>query len=107
MRLLCSEEDMVKGGCDSSGLQGIFPSSKRTKSAVWAYSGYYKNAQGQLVEDGSPICRSCGNKVVARGGNTSNLLTFTLRPSPSTVQRMQGKLTLSSGDVCVCRVFSV
>ena len=26
-----------------------------------------------------PICRSCKKKVVARGGNTSNLLTFTLR----------------------------
>ena len=37
------------------------------------YSGYYKNALGQLVEDGSPICRSCKKKVVARGGNTSNL----------------------------------
>ena len=32
--------------------------------AFWAYSGYYKNAQGQLVEDGSPICGSCKKKVV-------------------------------------------
>ena len=50
---------------------------------------------GKLVEDGSPICRNCEKKVGARGGNTSNLLTFTLRPSPSTVQRMEGKLTSS------------
>ena len=75
MRLLSSEEDMAKGERDSSGAQGIFPSSKGTKSEVWAYFGYYKNAQGQLVEDGSPICRSCEKKVVARGSNTSNLLT--------------------------------
>ena len=62
-----------KGGRDGSGPPDIFPTSKRTKSAVWAYFGYYKNAQGQLVEDGSPICRSCEKKVVATGGNTSNL----------------------------------
>ena len=49
VRLLCSEEDMVEGGHDSSGPQGIFPPSE-TKSAVWAYFGYYRymNAQGQL-----------------------------------------------------------
>ena len=72
-----------------------------TKSEVWAYCGCYKNIQGQLFEDGSPICRSCEKKVGARGGNTSNLLTFTLRPSPSTVQRMQGKLTSSLCAWCM------
>ena len=71
--LLCSEEDMAGGGRDSSDPQGIFPPSKRTKSEVWVYFGYSKNAQGPLVEDSSPICRSCKKKVVARGGNTSNL----------------------------------
>ena len=45
VRLLCSEEDMAEGGRNSSGPQGIFLSSKRTKSAFWAYCGYYKNAQ--------------------------------------------------------------
>ena len=45
VRLLCSEEDMAEGGRDSSGPHGIFPPSKRTKSEVWVYSGYYKNAQ--------------------------------------------------------------
>ena len=73
VRLLCSEEDMAEGGRDSSGPHGIFPPSKRTKSEVWVYSGYYKNAQEQLVEDDSPVCRSCKKKVVTRGGNTSNL----------------------------------
>ncbi|XP_036933979.1 uncharacterized protein LOC119008053 [Acanthopagrus latus] len=32
-----------------------------------------QNSLGQLVEDGSPICRSCKKKVAARGGDTSNL----------------------------------
>ena len=80
VRLLCSEEDMAEGGRDSSGPQGIFPMSKRTKSEVWAYSGYCKNAQ-QLVENGSPI--------VARGGNTPNWRDH--HPQ----QQMQDKLTLS------------
>ena len=71
--LLCSEEDMVEGGCDSSGPQGILPPSKTSKSEVWGCSGYYRDAQGQLVQDGSPVCRSCKKKVVVRGGNTSNL----------------------------------
>ena len=78
VHLLHSEEDMAEGGRDSSGPHGIFPPSKRTESTIWAYSGYYKNAQGQLVEDGSPVCRSCEKKVVERGSNTSNLFTFTL-----------------------------
>ena len=70
--LLCSEEYMAEGG-SVSGPQGIFRPSMRTKSEVWAYFCYYKNAQRQLVEDGSPICRSCKKKVVVRGGNTSSL----------------------------------
>lgn len=55
VRLCCCEEDMAEGGRDTSDPQNIFPPSKRTKSEVWAYFGYYKNAQGQLVEDGSPV----------------------------------------------------
>ena len=43
VRLLWSVEDMAEGGPDSSGPQGIFLPSKRTKSEVWAYSGYYNN----------------------------------------------------------------
>ena len=53
--LVCSEDDMVEGGHDSSGAQDIFPPLKKLN--LWAYSGYYKNAQGQLVKDGSPICK--------------------------------------------------
>ena len=73
VRLLCSEEDMAEGGRDSSGPHSIFSAVKETKSEVWAYFVFYKNAQGELVGDGSPICRSCKKKVVGRGGNTSNL----------------------------------
>ena len=73
VRLLCSEEDKAAGGRDSSGPHGIFSAFKETKSEVWAYFVFYKHAQGQLVEDGSSICRSCKKKVAVRGGNTSNL----------------------------------
>ena len=73
VRLLCSEEDMAEGGCDSSGPHSMFYAFKETKSEIWEYFSVYKNAQGQLVEDGSPVCGSCKKKVVARGGNTSSL----------------------------------
>ena len=79
--LLCSEEDMAEGGRDSSGPQGIFLPSKRTKSEVWPDFGYHKNAQGQLVEDGSPICRSC--KKLLQGAETHPIYL--------------GMLTLNSG----------
>ena len=96
MRLLCSDEDMAEGGRDSSGAQGIFLPSKKPnlKSGhiLARVKNKNKNAQGQLVEDGSLICRSCEKKVVARSGNTSNL-----RDYHSAVQCMPGKLTLSSG----------
>ena len=40
---------MAEGG-DASA-QNIYLPSKRTKSEVWAYFEYYKNAEGQLIED--------------------------------------------------------
>ena len=78
LHLLCSEEDMTEGGRDNgNGPQGIFLPSKKPNlksGRIIRIISYYKNAQGQLVEDGSPICRSCEKKVVARGVSTSSLL---------------------------------
>ncbi|XP_038860759.1 E3 SUMO-protein ligase ZBED1-like [Salvelinus namaycush] len=54
----------------------IFQPSKRTKSEVWSYFGFYKSAEGNLIEDGHPVCRTCNNnKITAKGDNTSNLLS--------------------------------
>ena len=51
------------------------------KSAVWAYSGYYKNARGQVGEDGSPICRSCKRKLLWGAATHPVYTTITLNCS--------------------------
>ncbi|XP_070400048.1 E3 SUMO-protein ligase ZBED1-like [Nothobranchius furzeri] len=63
---------MAEGGDGSA--QDIHQSSKKTKSEVWAYFGFLKNAEGQLIEDCYPVCRTCRKQVSAKGSNTSNLM---------------------------------
>ena len=58
---------------------------KHAKSVVWDYFGIRVGEDGLPVpgEDGlpvpgeeqKPVCRSCGKVVLAKGGNTTNLLT--------------------------------
>nr|XP_017213371.1 zinc finger BED domain-containing protein 1-like [Danio rerio] len=60
---------MAEGGT----LPTIYPPSKRVKSEVWKYFGFQKNAEGLLIEDGFPLCKTCGRKVAAKHGNTSNM----------------------------------
>ncbi len=52
----------------------LFPPKKRLKSAVWDRFGYHKNDQGVIVEDGMPLCKTCGKKVSAKGANTTNMI---------------------------------
>ncbi|KAI7811508.1 putative zinc finger BED domain-containing protein 1-like [Triplophysa rosa] len=60
---------MAEGGT----LPTIHPPSKRVKSEVWKYFGFQKNAEGMLVEDGFPLCKTCGRRVATKHGNTSNM----------------------------------
>jgi len=60
-------------GSDSA--RDIFQPSKRTKSEVWSYFGFYKSADGNLIEDGYPVCSTCRKKIAVKGGNMSNLLS--------------------------------
>lgn len=53
--------------------QEIFRPSKK-KSEVWAYFGFMKDANGQLIENHLPVCKTCRRKVSAKGGNTTNLM---------------------------------
>ena len=48
---------------------------KRTKSIVWKNFGLRASKEGVIVdkEQDKPVCRSCGQSVPAKGGNTSNL----------------------------------
>ena len=49
-------------------------SKSGTKSIVWDYCGLELGADGKPVNDRSAICRSCRKRVLAKHGNTSNLL---------------------------------
>ena len=49
-------------------------SKSGTKSLVWDYFGLQLDADGKPVDDGSAVCRSCRKRVLAKHGNTSNLL---------------------------------
>lgn len=65
----------MAGGEDPAQAQDLYLPAKRTRSEVWTYFGYYKNAEGQLIEDTFPVCRTCKKKVSAKGSNTTNMLT--------------------------------
>ena len=47
-----------------------------TKSVVWEYFGLERGVEGRPFDDGSVVCRSCRRRVLARNGNTSNLLAY-------------------------------
>ena len=48
-----------------------------TKSSVWTYFGLEADESDKPLRDkeDSPVCRACKKSVLAKGGNTSNLLT--------------------------------
>ena len=48
---------------------------KGTKSAVWSYFGFVKDSEGKQTSKDAAICLMCKKKVIAKGGNTSNLLS--------------------------------
>jgi len=79
----------------TDSMQGIFHPTKRTKSEVWAYFGFFKNAEGQLVEDNYPVCRTCKKKVSAKGSNTTNLLTHLCKHHPQLRELLRAAHTTS------------
>ena len=48
---------------------------KGTKVAVWSYFGSVKDSEGKQMSKDATICLMCKKKVVAKGGNTLNLLS--------------------------------
>ena len=51
-----------------------------TKSSVWTYFGLEADESDKPLRDkeDSPVCRACKKSVLAKGGNTSNLLANSL-----------------------------
>jgi len=49
-------------------------SNPGTKSNVWDYFGLKKWSNGEIVDNGAAVRRSCRKTVAAKHVNTSNLL---------------------------------
>ncbi len=59
MGLFWVNENMTEG---SDSAPEISQPSKRTKSEMWLYFGFYKSAEGNLIKDGHHACRTCYKK---------------------------------------------
>ena len=46
-----------------------------TKALVWEYFGLEQDESGKIIDEAHVVCRVCQRKVLARNGNTSNLLS--------------------------------
>ncbi|XP_063075257.1 histone H3.v1 isoform X2 [Engraulis encrasicolus] len=68
----------------------LYRPAKR-KSEVWEFFGYRKDATGRLVEDRHPICKTCGRRIAAKGGNTTNLMSHLRDRHPELFRRMKCK----------------
>ena len=58
----------------SSQLRMDLVAKPGAKSALWDYFGLEKGRDGQPIDNGNVICRTCYRRVLAKNGNTSNLL---------------------------------
>ena len=65
----CNERSIMAEGSSRS-----LVSKPGTKSVVWEYFGVWSE-NGKIVDDGIAVCRSCRRNVVAKQGNTSNVLS--------------------------------
>ena len=52
-------------------------SKKKVVSPVWDHFGLQADSEGKVIEEEAEVavCRKCHNHVLARGGNTSNLIS--------------------------------
>ena len=57
-----------------------------TKSKVWDYFSLQKGVDGNPIEDGCVISRTCQGHVKAKYGNTSNLLSHLKMHHPGVYQ---------------------
>lgn len=64
---------------DPSDATELHPPVKRRNSPVWRYFGFIKNPEGDLKEDGFPLCKMCHRRVAAKDGTTSNMLNHLRR----------------------------
>jgi hypothetical protein len=92
---------MAEGGT----LPTIYPPSKRVKSEVWKYFGFQKNAEGLLIEDGFPLCKTCGRKVAAKHGNTSNMFAHIRDNHPLQFREIKVRHFISHAEYHIKQLF--
>ena len=59
----------------AAGMAEELLSKIETKSVAWNYFGLKKGSDGNAIDDGGAICRTCRRRVLAKYGNTSNLMS--------------------------------
>ena len=59
---------------DSDG-DAVLVEKSGTKSLIWKHFGLLSDQEGKGMQPENPVCRICHNRVRAKTGNTSNLLS--------------------------------
>ena len=59
---------------DSDG-DAVLVDKSGTKLLIWKHFGLISDQKGKGVQPENPVCRICHNRVQAKTGNTSNLLS--------------------------------
>ena len=54
-----------------------------TTSEVWEYFGLHADKNGKPLKDEDPVCKICRSDVVAKSGNTSNLISHLQHNHPA------------------------
>lgn len=86
---------------DLSNTTELHPPVKRRNSPVWKYFGFIKNSEGDLKEDGFPLCKMCHRRVAAKDGTTSNMLNHLRRHHQAEYEEVKVKQPSSSSLRCV------
>ena len=53
----------------------------RTKSAIWQYFGLKLDSDGEPMDNGQVFCKICHRGIMAKSGNTSNLMSHLKKQS--------------------------
>ncbi|KAM9444824.1 uncharacterized protein Hap1MRO34_023872 isoform 2-T2 [Clarias gariepinus] len=74
---------------DLSDTTELHPPVKRRNSPVWKYFGFIRDTEGDLKEDGFPLCKMCHRRVAAKDGTTSNMLNHLRRHHPAEYEEVK------------------
>ena len=64
-------------------------SKSSSSSPAWIYFGFETDGEGKTKDNDRPTCRLCMKRVLAKGGNTSNLLLHLRVHHPSKFDKVK------------------